>query len=583
MGRARRVSHRAIAALAAHSEDWQSRTFLGVRPRRILAEMRKDQWDIYENRAVATLRKRILGVLHPRLQWLNQILRALDEASEHSGSIRGTRFRRDRLYRIWGEMFMTHPSREVLAKLVTDLEGARARLLALADTHLFKQMGQVVTVASPLHSTNVFQSDANYRRVFDLWHQWESHSARKPPDVRERAQSRRRSIEDWDLFVTLLTIRACRQLAFLSDEITAQPFALGQSLQLGRDWRLEIRTDRTLRLTKSGAPKLEIVGLYCCFGAQVEEQIEAALRCACESRQGRPPLLVVTVHDPDGISTSHSAELTAKLKMLTRHALFSDQLAIAEVSPLRIDSTELIARAIRWVAAEHDWPRIPICEEIKGSAQIWCGFSRSPGVRINGDKVELTRPPSDDLMTEAASRANEARLRLQQTKSEREQIKEQEQRVRGDARERARVNLRKKELNSKEAEEEIHADICEKIHALLLRVGSSFLELQRCPCCSSGYVDRPKDALIMTCKECETEWGRRVCPSCRGDYVFIIPRVSEATFSPEDFDALRIFGADLCASVLPPTAAPFVPRGTACPRCAPKVLGAHEPPTVGSA
>ena len=84
LGRARRVSHRAVATLAAHSEDWQSRTFLGVRPRRILAESRQDQWDIYENRAVATLRKRILSVLHPRLQKLNQILQALDEASEHS-------------------------------------------------------------------------------------------------------------------------------------------------------------------------------------------------------------------------------------------------------------------------------------------------------------------------------------------------------------------------------------------------------------------------------------------------------------------------------------------------------------------
>ena len=32
----------------------------------------------------------------------SKILKALDEASEHSDAIRGTRFRRDRLYQIWG-------------------------------------------------------------------------------------------------------------------------------------------------------------------------------------------------------------------------------------------------------------------------------------------------------------------------------------------------------------------------------------------------------------------------------------------------------------------------------------------------
>lgn len=572
VGRARRVSHRAIAALAAHSEDWQSRTFLGVRPRRILAETRKDQWDIYENRAVATLRKRILGVLHPRLQWLNQILRALDEASEHSGSIRGTRFRRDRLYRIWGEMFGAHPSREVLAKLVADLDGARARLLALSDTHLFKQMGQFVTVGNPLHSTNVFQSDANYRRVFDLWHQWESHSVKKPPSAQERAQARRRSIEDWDLFVTLLTIRACRQLGLVPDDITAQPLGLGQSIGLKGAWSLEVHTDRTLLLRKSGVPQLEVVGLYCCLGAQAEKQIEAALLSLCEGRPGRPPLLVVTVHDPTGPSTPHSPELMAKLQILSSEALLSDRLAVAEVSPFRIDSTELIARAIRWVTAEQDWARIPICEEIKGSAAVWRGFSPSPGVGIEGDRVEFSRSPSDRLIAEAQSRSNEARRRLEDVLAEREQLKEQERRVRGDRGELAKINLRKKELTSMQAQEESHAFVCEKIHAILLRVGESFRELQACPCCGSKYVEQQGDALLMTCIECETQWGRRVCGSCRRDYAFMIPRDVEAVVSPEAFDAPRIFGADMCALILPPTTAPFVPNATACPHCTDRVM-----------
>lgn len=191
VSRARRVSHRAVASLAAHSEDWQSRTFLGVRPRRILAESRKDQWDTYENRAVGTLRERILGVLHPRLQKLNQILEALDEASEHSSAIRGTRFRQDRLYQIWGEVFSSHPSRELLAQLIQKLEAARARLLGLADTFLFHEIPQFAVVESPLHTTNVFQSDAHYRQAFHLWHKWERIALVNRPFISPLSSERR--------------------------------------------------------------------------------------------------------------------------------------------------------------------------------------------------------------------------------------------------------------------------------------------------------------------------------------------------------------------------------------------------------
>lgn len=116
-------------------------------------------------------------------------------------------------------------------------------------------------------------------------------------------------------------------------------------------------------------------------------------------------------------------------------------------------------------------------------------------------------------------------------------------------------------------------------HTCLLRVRDRFRTLQQCPCCRSEMVDKQKDAMIMTCYECETQWGRRICASCHQDYAFIVPRDPGAAVPPEAFDALRIFGADMCAVVLPPATAPFLPHSTACPRCSPI---SNRPPYHGA-
>ena len=143
---------------SAPDEFWQSRGRIS--------------WDIYENRAVATLRKRILWRASPALAEAESHPQSpLDEASEHSAAIRGTRFRRDRLYQIWGEV-LTHPSRDLLAEPSPTSLPAPASSLSARHASL-KLMPHFSAVESPLHSTNVFQSDAHYRRAFDLWHRWE--------------------------------------------------------------------------------------------------------------------------------------------------------------------------------------------------------------------------------------------------------------------------------------------------------------------------------------------------------------------------------------------------------------------------
>ncbi len=573
VGRARRVSHRAVATLAAHSEDWQTRTFLGVRPKRILAESRQDQWDIYENRAVATLRKRILGVLHPRLQKLNQILKALDEASEHSAAMRGTRFRRDRLYQIWGEVFDTHPSRDLLAQLISELDVARARLLALADTHLFKQMPHFSAVESPLHSTNIFQSDAHYQQMFHLWHSWERHSSPKPPSPHERAEKRRRAAVDWDLFVILLTIRACRQLSLSPIEKTVQPVAVGQQISLARRWSLSVQPDRSILLEFEGTPQLQILGIYSCLAAQAEKHVEAALELFLKSRRGRHPLLIVTADDPGSTAALVSASFLGKLNRLRTATLLSDGLALVEASPLRIDSTELVARAIHWVTAEREWPHLPLHETLSGWSEVWPDLPRHQGIHVVGQDLQFSASPSESLIAESSVRTSNARHHLDQIVAARDNVKHEERRARGDRRDLAGVNLQKKEFTAQKTEAENLLKIYTAIHTCLLKVRDRFHLFQICPCCQSTLVVKHENAAIMACYECETEWGRRTCATCHKDYAFIVPHDPKANAPPGAFDPLRIFGADLCASLLTPTTAPFLARSTECPWCQPQFTG----------
>ena len=251
---------------------------------------------------------------------------------------------------------------------------------------------------------------------------------------------------------------------------------------------------RSLFLEHEGTPQLQILGLYCCLGAQAEKHLEAALQLLLESRQDRPPLLVVAVYDHDSIVATHSAPLVAKLHRLRSATLLSDGLALAEASPLRIDSTELLARAIYWVTAEREWPRLPVHEQVKDWAKASPEFSTRPGIHLVGQEFQFFDCPSDPLIAEASTRASKARQRFEHILADRESVKHEERRARGDRRERADVNLQKKELATQKTQEGNLLNICSAIHTCLVKVRDRFHLLQKCPCCRSKFVEKQKDA-----------------------------------------------------------------------------------------
>ncbi|MCL4785652.1 MAG: hypothetical protein KJ070_02495 [Verrucomicrobia bacterium] len=153
-------------------------------------------------------------------------------------------------------------------------------------------------------------------------------------------------------------------------------------------------------------------------------------------------------------------------------------------------------------------------------------------VHLEGNEFHFFDCLPDYLIEEAGNRAQKAGDRFERVLAARDQAKQEKRRARGDRRERAGVNLQKKELAAQKMKQGNLMTISNEIHACLLRVRDKFRLPQVCPCCRSEPVEKQKDAMIMTCYECETQWGRRICATCHMDYAFIIPHDLDAAVPP---------------------------------------------------
>ncbi len=141
VSRARRVAPGAANYLAAHTEDWERRTLRSVVPRRILAVVRDDRFDIYENRVAARLVDRLSTYLEHRIQEVTRLIRVFQEASDYRASTAGgSIWRQQRLYRLWGESIDASEARRTAERTLRDLDLLRQRVGGLKDSVLYREV-----------------------------------------------------------------------------------------------------------------------------------------------------------------------------------------------------------------------------------------------------------------------------------------------------------------------------------------------------------------------------------------------------------------------------------------------------------
>ena len=175
VSRARRVSPRAITYLTGHSEDWHSQTFVGVKPARVLALHREDQWDIYENVATKNLIEYLNVYINKRLQALAELDGAFEELcqfyEEQGGGIVTENYMRTlRKYFKNDDQTLEH-HKQLLSETKIPLEDLQKRLRGLMGTQFYREVSNK-KIPLQLQFTNLLQNHQHYRYVAIFWNYW---------------------------------------------------------------------------------------------------------------------------------------------------------------------------------------------------------------------------------------------------------------------------------------------------------------------------------------------------------------------------------------------------------------------------
>ena len=262
VSRARRIDARAPAWLAAHTEDWEHRRITGVQPNRILAQVREEEWNLYENRVAARLVDNLAGWLRRRIA---EVRRVLDDIfvrlAEYRVSADGSRHRMKRIFDLWGEAWEASHGREAAEQTLRRLERLLYRILRLMDSPLYRNVPPAAQVPRALRSTNLLANDANYRGVARLWHQWSdlAPQALSPAQLYRRHQAVHSGFDAWCM---LVLVRACHQLGLDPiDEDQEVPIRPGCSIRLTTGHLVEWLKDGTLRVMEGANTVVHFVPL----------------------------------------------------------------------------------------------------------------------------------------------------------------------------------------------------------------------------------------------------------------------------------------------------------------------------------
>lgn len=568
VGRARRVPVRAVGHLAAHPEEWESTSLVRVTPRRIIAEVRDEEWAIYENRVAVRLVDELLKFLDNRIRDLAALERQLDEASTRFGQelIDSYHLRSARLSTIWSELFpkkgdsddtqqsaWVQNAREQLRKL----RGLRRKLLGLKDNALYAAIAARSAMPSDVRQTNLFRDHKQYRDVFALWVAWRGH--------RRAVEAKRAELDPQELcasvnsFALLCTLRALQQDGF----VPVQPGTLmtpGVELCLrhessGREVHLRwnVDGDIVLRLLV-GARTLRLVAVPASLAtAGPPDTIEARLRsCAPETLGDSSMELCALLHVDPGDSWSNTLREDHWLPIADRGRLEPNWSARpwcgAPISPWAVDSLERIGRLIRawiWAELEQMYPmRIadPRLDDVKLPQNIQAAGGK--WTAVGPDVVEFARQLQ--LLVER----NEAQIA--QWEAQRDALRKQ----------RDKLELQR-ELRRKVEELQSKCNAVGPALAWLQTVREAFAWFACCPACGEAHDTsfEPRDSAFKAeCAACSTTWGiaRLSC----GHRVPFLGTLDEF---PEGRDAVEMRGHDVLAQ--------RIGDRWGCPGCSPRQVG----------
>ena len=260
----------------------------GVQPSHVLAQVREEQWDLYENRVAVRLVDELAVWLRRRLSEVRRILDGVFARLDGQGAVGGDNWRRrDRLYRIWGGATEATAQRVLAEQTCKRLEGLLYRVLGLMDSPLYRAIPNRAQVPRGLRMTNLFGNHDHYRGVARLWEQWSRQGAQPSLAPDQLYQRYQRLVRGFDAWCLLLVVRGLQQLRCEPlDAALERPLVPGCAIGLQGGYRLTWQWDG-IRLWDGDHGQDPIPALGPCVGASQTAEPGRPDRRSHRGRGGR--------------------------------------------------------------------------------------------------------------------------------------------------------------------------------------------------------------------------------------------------------------------------------------------------------
>ena len=501
VARARRIAPHAPAWLASHTEDWDHRKLTGIQPRRILAEVREEQWDLYENRIAVRLVDSLVTWLRRRIAEVRRVLDDIFARMEGFDGSESTRYRTERICRLWGEAWAqdANRGRQTAERTLRRLESLLYRVLGLMDSRLYERISRRAQASGELRMTNLLSNDDHYRGVARLWHDWSrqvvSHVL-SPRELYSRHQNLHRGFDAWCM---LVIVRACSQLELCpaEDREWESEIRPGSVVRLDKDLRIEWEQAGTITLEEGDRTLIRFVPLvHVLEHAKTLEAVEARVAPLVEAVAGAPHWTVI-LHPAVPGEPPHDT-----LAGVGNPPVPGTQGAVdfIRVSPFSLDSVERISRAIRWATLASRMLAYPPTLQTNGELDI----GKKPWI-VDSEKSRLAvvRPPSQEELSEL-----DIAGRLDKARRHRDNLKQQ--RARGDRR-------RKRRLLEPVQNAEDKVKLLGEFKLNFERARKNVAILDTCPACGNAdtyFEARENDCFAAYCRSesCVSRWELRHDP-----------------------------------------------------------------------
>ena len=168
--RVKRISANSLEHLASHPELWQSRNLIRVTPSRLKTDVPEETLDLYENRVVITIIRRLLKYLLLRSREIDRAYYQTEALHENLFTdYCFNRFRDERFRQLWSNQVELVDNYDESTELKNKIDKQLSQVSSFLDSGLYKTLRNQIDVLSPLKPTNILLMDEDYHKLFKLW------------------------------------------------------------------------------------------------------------------------------------------------------------------------------------------------------------------------------------------------------------------------------------------------------------------------------------------------------------------------------------------------------------------------------